>query len=153
LGKTCFVCKKNTGLFKSGASKKWIENNNGIPPEGMGDESVLCHECLKKTYGRVFTTKKKSYTVAFKNQSNLAAAMGIITVFLSFGVFAIPMSGPGFIDFTFKLILWILFVLFGVALIKLGIRKVPDYDEFFDAMKEFVKTAMKDSNEEKASEE
>jgi len=77
VGKTCFLCKRDIGFFKSGASKKWIENYGGIPPEGMGDKSVLCHECLTKTYEHVFTTKKKSFKVRFKNQSNLTIVMGI----------------------------------------------------------------------------
>ena len=155
MGKACFVCKKKTGLFKTGASKKWIENYHGIPPAGMGNESVLCHECLKKTYGRIFATKKKSFKVTFKNQSNLTIVMGILTILGSFGIFAMPMGGSGSsgMDFILKLIIWILFILFGVALISLGTRKVPNYDTFFDAIADFVETAVKDSSKEKEKEE
>jgi len=43
----CFACRKKLGVFNDRTKKKWIQGEGGIPPEGMGDEDVLCIECLE----------------------------------------------------------------------------------------------------------
>ena len=43
----CFVCKKKLSVLNDRAKKKWIQGEGRIPPEGMGDEDVLCIECLE----------------------------------------------------------------------------------------------------------
>lgn len=77
--------------------------------------------------------------VSFHNQSNLAVVMGILIILGSFGIFAIPMGGYGGQDIILKFAMFIISILFGISLIKLGARKVPDYDEFFAAIENLVK--------------
>ena len=43
----CFVCKKKLGVFNDRTKKNWIQREGRIPPEGMGDEDVLCIDCLE----------------------------------------------------------------------------------------------------------
>ncbi len=43
----CFVCKKKLGVLSDRAKKEWIQGEGVIPPEGMGDEDVLCIECFE----------------------------------------------------------------------------------------------------------
>ncbi len=43
----CFVCKKKLGVLNDRTKKKWIQGEGRIPPEGMGDEDVLCIDCLE----------------------------------------------------------------------------------------------------------
>jgi len=133
-------------MFKSGASKKWIESYNGVPLEGMDEKSVLCKGCLREKHEQIFPSKRRSSKVTFKNQSNLTIVMGILAIIGSFGIWMIPFGSSGSGDGIFKFIYWIIVVLFGIALISLGQRKVPDYDTFFDAILEFVEKAMKDSS-------
>ncbi len=60
----CFVCKKKLSVFDDRTKKKWIQEEGGIPPEGMSDEDVLCIECLDliregKQPRKVVTEKEK----------------------------------------------------------------------------------------------
>jgi len=146
LRKTCFLCKRNIGFLKSGVSKKWIESYHGIPPAGFEDDGTLCSVCFQIHHDEIFPSKKSSFKVTFKNQSNLTIVMGILAIIGSFGIWMMPFgssgSGGGIIQFIY----WIIAVMFGIALISLGQRKVPDYDTFFDAISEFVEKAMKDSS-------
>jgi hypothetical protein len=47
VGTHCFVCKKELGTFTARGSKKWIIEQEGKPPENMGDKDVLCNDCLE----------------------------------------------------------------------------------------------------------
>jgi len=66
----CFVCEKKLSVFSDRTKKKWIQGEGGIPPEGMGDEDVLCIECLDviregKQPRKVVTEKEKPTSLLY----------------------------------------------------------------------------------------
>jgi len=128
-------------MFKSNYSKKTIVELGGIPPEGMEHTDVICLKCNKNIKPKIIPID-----ITFRNQSNLTIVMGILAIIGSFGIWMMPFGSSGSGDGIFKFIYWIIAILFGIALISLGQRKVPDYDDFVDRIAEFVDKAIKDSN-------
>jgi len=71
--------------------------------------------------------------VKFRYQSVLSIVLGILTILGSFATFAFP-SG----DMFFRIIMFFSTFLFGIALVSLGARRVPDYDDFFKKISESI---------------
>jgi len=58
----CFECKREMGTFEARANKKMIISRGGFQPENMGENDVLCDDCLepiRKSMEPIKTSQQK----------------------------------------------------------------------------------------------